>query len=52
MIADFKEKGDTLAEQLIQDELLTFLWYDAHAFPVIVQAEADGKRRKSAKRQT
>jgi pre-mRNA-splicing factor CDC5/CEF1 len=49
-IPDFKDQGDTLAEQLIQDELLTLLRHDAHAFPVAFEAEADGKKKKKRKK--
>ena len=50
MIPDFNDKGDSLAEQLIQDELLTILRHDAYAFPVIVEPEADGKKKKKRKK--
>ena len=50
MIPDFKEKGDSLAEDLIQDELLTLLRHDAYAFPVIVDAEPDNKKKKKRKK--
>jgi pre-mRNA-splicing factor CDC5/CEF1 len=49
-IPDFKDQRETLAEQLIQDELLTLLRHDAHAFPVVVQAEEDGKKKKKRKK--
>ena len=49
-IPDFVEKGESTAEQLIQDELLTLLRHDAHAFPVLPQPEADGGKKKKRKK--
>ncbi len=51
IIPDFAEKGESLAEQLIKDELLTLLRHDAHAFPVLPPPEADiGKKKKKRKK--
>ena len=46
VIAEFADKAENPAEQLIQDELLTLLRHDAYAFPVLPEAETDGGKKK------
>lgn len=49
-IPDFAETPPTVAEQLIQYELLTLLRHDAHAFPVLPQGESDGGKKKKKRK--
>jgi hypothetical protein len=44
------EEGDA-AKQLIQEEMITLLQHDAHAFPMAPSEDMDGKKKKKKRKQ-